>query len=109
MADALENKENLSTALNELIIALHSIVELIRTFEEKCIKRSDTLVFWKNYIQMVKLLLTYIVSERNGDIRGHINTFLNMLAYDFDCNHLNYHSLGLCIYCRNASAGGIAS
>ena len=50
----------------------------------------QTLAFWKNYIQMVKLLLVCIASERNGDIRCHINTFSNTLAYDFACNRLNY-------------------
>ena len=94
MADASENKENLSTALNELTVALHPIIELIRTFEETCIKHSDTFAFWENYLQMVKLLLAYIASERNGDIKGHINTFSNMLAYDFACNHLNYARWG---------------
>ena len=89
VTDASGNKENLTTALNELTIAVRPVVELIRTFEEKCIKHSDTFAFWKNYIQMVKLLLAYIASERNGDTGGHINTFSNMLAYDFACNHLN--------------------
>ena len=60
MADASENKENLSTALNELTVALRPIIELIRTFEEMCIKHLDTFAFWKNYLQMVTLLLVYI-------------------------------------------------
>ena len=63
---------------------------MIRTFEEASIKHSDTFAFWEYYLQMVKLLLVCIASERNGDIKGHINTFSNMLAYDFTCNHLNY-------------------
>ena len=94
MADASGNKENLTTALNELPVALRHIVELMRTFDEKCIKHSDTFAFWKNYIQMVKLLLAYIASERNGGIRGHINAFSNMLTYGFACNHLNYARWG---------------
>ena len=49
---------------------------------------------WKNHIYMVKLLLTYITSEINGDIRGHINTFSNILACHFACNHLNYARWG---------------
>ena len=60
MADSSGNKENLTTALNELTIALRPIVKLMRTFVEKCIKHSDTFSFWKNYIQMVELLFAYI-------------------------------------------------
>ena len=43
---------------------------------------------------MVKLLLAYIASGRNGDGKGHINTFSNMLAYNVPCNHLNYARWG---------------
>ena len=42
IADTSENKENLSTALNELNAALRPVFELIRTFTETCIKRLDT-------------------------------------------------------------------
>ena len=39
---------------------------------------------------MVQLLLEYVVSEREGDIKSHINAFADMLSYNFACNHLNY-------------------
>ena len=35
-----------------------------------------------------------MASEREGDIKSHINAFADMLSYDFTCNHLNYAHWG---------------
>ena len=43
---------------------------------------------------MVQLFLEYVASEREGDIKSHINAFADMLSYDFACNHLNYAHWG---------------
>ena len=43
---------------------------------------------------MEQLLLDYVVSDREGDIKSHINAFVDMLSYDFACNHLNYTRWG---------------
>ena len=53
---------------------------------------------------MVQLLLEYVASERERDIKSHINAFADMLSYDFACNHLNYARWDLCISqkCNNS-------
>ena len=43
---------------------------------------------------MVQLLLEYVASYREGDIKSRINAFADMLSYDFACNHLNYARWG---------------
>ena len=37
------------------------------------------------------------LSEREGNIKSHINAFADMLSYEFACNHLNYARWGHCI------------
>ena len=77
-------------ALEHLKITLRPVTQILETFERHSRNRSDTYLFWDNYLSMVQLLLEYVASEREGDIKSHINAFADMLSYDFACNHLNY-------------------
>ena len=43
---------------------------------------------------MVSLLLDYTAAERDSKVDLHIETFAEMLFYDFVCNHQNYARWG---------------
>ena len=94
MKDAFNNKDVFRTAFEHLKATLCPVTQLLERFERNSRNRSDTYVFWDNYLEMVQLLLEYVASEREGDIKSHINAFADMLSYDFACNHLNYARWG---------------
>ena len=90
MKDAFKNKDELRTVFEHLKVTLHPVTQILERFERNFRNRSDTYVFWDNYSEMVQLLLEYVASEREGDIKSHINAFADILSYDFACNHKNY-------------------
>ena len=90
MKDAFNNNDEFLTAFEHLKVTLCPVTQILERFERNSRNRSDTYVFWDNYLEMVQLLLEYVASKREGDIKSHIIAFANMLSYDFACNHLNY-------------------
>ncbi len=52
--------------------------------------KSQTFLFWDNYIEMVFLLLQYIRAEREANWELHLATVAEMIPYFFICDHVNY-------------------
>ena len=94
MKDAFNNKDEFRTAFEHLKVTLLPVTQILERFEINSRNRSDTYVFWNNYLEMVQLLSEYVAFEREEDIKSHINAFADMLSYDFACNHLNYTHWG---------------
>ena len=97
MKDAFTNKDEFRTAFEHLKVTLSPVTQILERSERNSRNRSDTYVFWDNYLEMVQLLLEYVASERVGDMKSHVNAFADMLSYDFACNHLNTPVGNLCI------------
>ena len=97
MKDAFNNKDEFRTAFEHLKVTLRPVTQILERFERNSRNRSDTYVFWNNYLEMVQLLSEYVAFEREEDIKSHINAFADMLSYDFACNHLNYTHWGICV------------
>ena len=72
MNDAFNNKDEFPTAFEHLKVTLRPVTQILERFERNSRNRSDTYVFWENYLEMVQLLLEYVASEREGDIKSHI-------------------------------------
>ena len=73
MKDAFNNKDEFRTAFEHLKVTLRPVTQILERFERNCRNRSDTCVVWDNHLEMVQLLLEYVASEREGDIKSHIN------------------------------------
>ena len=63
-------------------------------FDEFVTARSETAAFWNLYLKMVQLLLDYVSAEIDNNILLHMETFSEMLPFDFICNHQNYARWG---------------
>ena len=94
MKDTFNNKDEFCTVFEHLKVTLCPVAQILERFERNSGNRSDTYVFWNNYLEMVQLLLEYVAFEKEGDIKSHINAFSDLLSYDFACNHLNYSCWG---------------
>ena len=94
MKDAFKNRDEFRTAFEHLKVTLRPVTQILERFERNSRNRSDTYIFWDNYLEMEQLLLECVASERERDIKSHINAFADMLSYDFACNHINYARWG---------------
>ena len=59
----------------------------LQTFEDLVMTTSQMAAFWNLYLKLVQLLLDYVSTERNSNIPSYLETFAEMLPFDFICNH----------------------
>ena len=71
MKDAFNNKDEFRTAFEHLKVTLRPVTQILERFERNSRNRSNTYVFWDNYLEMVQLLLEYVASEREREISNH--------------------------------------
>ena len=88
------DKQLVISRLNDLHDILSSLISLFDEFSEIEGLRSKTFQFWDRYLCMVSLLLDYVAAERDSRVDLHIESFAEMLVYDFVCNHQNYARWG---------------
>ena len=69
MKDAFNSEDEFRTAFEHLKVTLRPVTQILERFERNCRNRSDTYVFWDNYLEIVQLLLEYVASER--EISNH--------------------------------------
>ena len=86
------DKQLVISRLNDLHDILSPLISLF--FSEIEGLRSKTFQFWDRYLCMVSLLLDYVAAERDSRVDLHIESFAEMLVYDFVCNHQNYARWG---------------
>ena len=67
MKDAFNDKDEFRTAFEHLKVTLRPVTQILERFERNFRNRSDTYVFWDNYLEMVQLLLEYVASERETE------------------------------------------
>ena len=88
------DKQLVISRLNDLHNILSPLISLFDEFSETEGLRSKTFQFWDRYLRMVSLLLDYVPAERDSRVDLHIESFAEMLVYDFVCNHQNYARWG---------------
>ena len=71
MKDSFNNKDEFRTAFEHLKVTLRPVTQILERFERNSRNRSDTYVFWDNYLEMVQLLLEHVASEREREISNH--------------------------------------
>ena len=74
---------------------MDELTEYLNEFELEGTACSRTFAFWAEYIEMVLLLLDFTEAERNSNWAVHIETFKNMLPYDYAFDHFKYLTWGL--------------
>ena len=88
------DKQLVISRLNDLHDILSPLISLFDEFSEIEGLRSKTFQFWDRYLCMVSLLLDYVAAERDSRVDLHLESFAEMLFYDFVCNHHNYARRG---------------
>ena len=84
--------------LQNLVDSWSAILPYINEFNDIGRSHSETFLFWDNYLSMVELLLNYIAAERISNFSVHIESFCQMLPWDFAYDHTNYARWGS-LYC----------
>ena len=66
----------------------------INEFNDIGRSHSETFLFWDTYLSMVEPLLNNIAAERISNFSVHIESFCQMLPWDFAYDHTNYAHWG---------------
>ena len=83
--------------LQNLISLLQSdnYVQLFSRFIERECCRNVNFKIWRQYIEMVSILLSFTRAQREGNWYLHIASFKMMIPYFFHYNHQNYARWGI--------------
>ena len=94
VAFADKDYEEVPDAVNQI---LKNMPDLEKDFEEFLSSKADdpTFCYWKQYIDIVGVLLQYIRAERDGIWDLHLSTFRIMLQWQALYHHVNYQRSGL--------------
>ena len=81
-------------ALSVLFQSLDPFLSDMQEFYSEMVTNA-TFIFWKQYMDMVEILLCFIRGEREGNWLLHISTFQEMLPFMIIYDHVNYTRWGL--------------
>ena len=91
----IDDNDKVKSAINSLIEHSANINHLMHDFTVGGCNLSYTFKFWETYINdLSQLLLDYIAAKRDGNRDLELETFAEMLPYDFVCGHTNYARWG---------------
>lgn len=77
-------------SLPALKSCVEPIVTLFDSFKSESEKKSKVFCFWKDYIDMVLVLLQFIKAERTGNWKLHLSATASMVAHFFSMDRVNY-------------------
>lgn len=86
--------ENTSATVQECVDHVDDLVNDINQFYEENASNA-TLMFWKQYIDLVETLLLFVRADRKGDWTLHLSTFKSMLPLMIMYDHTNYARWGV--------------
>ena len=89
-----QDAQSLQASLTIFQRSLELLSPYLQIFDEFVTARSETAAFWNLYLKMVQLYLDYVSVERDSNILLQMETFSEMLPFDFICNHKNYARWG---------------
>ncbi len=90
-----EQRTLIQDALHEFEQHTVGLNDIMRDFTIDGRSRSDTFLFWENYVGFIsQLLLDYTAAKRDGNRLLELETFAEMIPLDFMCGHTNYARWG---------------
>ena len=92
------SSEVMQQHLENLVDSWSVILPYINEFNDIGRSHSKTFLFWDTYLSMVELLPNYIAAEKISNFSIHIESFCEMLPWDFAYDHTNYARWGS-LYC----------
>ena len=82
-----EEESELFSSVENFRRELNLLLPYLQTFEDLVMATSQAAAFWNLYLKLVQLLLDYVSAERDSNILLHLETFPEMLRFDFIFNH----------------------
>ena len=87
--------DKMEPAIKEMRQHMTKLHHLLNDFTTEGCNTSNTFKFWDNYVRdLSQLLLDYVAAKRDGNRDLELETFAEMLPYDFVCGHTNYARWG---------------
>ena len=91
----INDDDEVKSAVNSFIEHSACINNLLHDFTAEGCNKSYTFLFWETYINdLSQLLMDYIAAKRDGIRDLELETFAEMIPYDFVCGHTNYARWG---------------
>ena len=85
----------MNSAINSFIEHSANINHLLNDFTVEVCNLSYTFKFWDTYVNdLSQLILDYMAAKRDGIRDLELETFAEMLPYDYVCGHTNYARWG---------------
>ena len=78
MKDAFNNKDEFRTSFEHLKVTLRPVTQILERFQRNSRNRSETYVFWDNYLEMVQLVSEYVASERERERERSNHTLMHL-------------------------------
>ncbi|KAG1682021.1 Sprouty-related, EVH1 domain-containing protein 1 [Nymphon striatum] len=88
IAEVAKNKET-ANHLPEVKKCIADLKTFLKSFDQE-LKSSATFVFWRQYMDIVQILLQFIRAEREGLWQLHLSSFARMLPWMAMYDHINY-------------------
>ncbi|KAG1648498.1 hypothetical protein GQR58_029779 [Nymphon striatum] len=88
IAEAAKNKET-ANHLPEVKKCIADLKTFLKSFDQE-LKSSATFVFWRQYMDIVQILLQFISAEREGLWQLHLSSFARMLPWMAVYDHIDY-------------------
>ena len=86
--------ENIPATVQEFVEHVDDLVQDINKFFEENASNA-TLMFWRQYIDLVETLLLFVRADREADWTLHLSTFKSMLPFMITYDHTNYARWGV--------------
>lgn len=87
-----ENGE-VQESFEKLVTAATGIFPLLEEFD-KSKTENPTYLYWREYMEMVSILMGFLRAEREGNWELHLESFSKMLPWFAVCDHTNYSRWG---------------
>ena len=97
-----EKIDNLTKAVNSAPLdepkeAIKPLAKQLESFKVEGRKGSNIFAFWDEYLEMLRLMRSFIRAERTGDWTPHLNATSGMVPYFFAMDRMN--NLFICLIC----------
>ena len=87
------------TAIRRAVAELPDVLEEVEPYLAKLVSEdiahSDTFAYWTEYLEMVKLFLTFVYADQEADWKVHLSSFSEKIRYNRASDHLKYFRWGL--------------
>ena len=87
--------ETIVQSLEEVLPLLEDVMELLKEYDNSEHAEDPTYTFWRQYMELVGILLRFTCAIRDGNWHLYKSSFLEMLPWFAALDHVNYMRWGI--------------